>query len=173
MPARSATRATVNRQRSGSSPASQSPSRWCGPSGSRRTVGPSSGCGVRSIASGGPPSKGGLSPRACEPSMVSCNGVMPAPPRVSRLKLEPPQQQILEHDEVAREAVEGVSKGGGSIALEHEMPHPREAVAEDRHGQKPSPTAATQGAGHGQKHQGGAHEMEPPRDGITMLGEVV
>src|SRR5437667_303022 len=66
-----------------------------------------------------------------------------------------------------------VSKGGGAIALEHEMPHPREAVAEDGHGQEPYPTAATQGDGHGQEHQGGTHEMEPARDGITMLSEVV
>src|SRR5262245_29565181 len=48
-----------------------------------------------------------------------------------RSDLELPDEDVAEHDEVAREAVERVLERRRPVLLEHEVTDPREAVAED------------------------------------------
>src|SRR3954468_365569 len=47
-------------------------------------------------------------------------------------ELEFAQVQFPPHAEIAREAVERMTKGGGLVVLEPEMPDPREGVAGNR-----------------------------------------
>src|SRR5215831_982850 len=87
-------------------------------------------------------------------------------------ELESAQVQFPPHAEIAGETVQRMAKGRGPVALEVEMPHPREAVATEQRGQQPPEIAGADQAQHADDRAPGSDVVQRARDGVSMFAEI-
>src|SRR5712691_107798 len=75
---------------------------------------------------------------------------------------------VSEHLPVTHQAVKRISERRRSVLLKEEVPHPREAIADERYGEQNEPTPCEDHVEHGEHHKQTAGKVKPAADRVAM-----